>query len=224
MYKITFNLDSAICFIDLPIFDSILSYAWVKDKLGYVPHKLTLTKDEMNDFNKSVQMDNLPITKHKDGYYLASFMQYKDSVEFTGSWKKRWANKHDKLADFGKSKRVIEIDKGKLKSYDMPLNLHSIKEVWFYFDSDNVKEVERLLTTHIYSIGKKQSQGYGIIKGMKLEQIEHNPFDKVIRPIPITNLSDNEKTHLMVDGKLKFMRLQAPYWSMVDAQLCIVGL
>lgn len=225
MYKITFELDSAICFSELPLFDGILAYCYVKDKLGFVPRSLNYNQDEMEKFFKEMQFDKIPLRLHEDGYFLASYMQYNKSSEesFSGSWKKRWANKHDKFADFGKSKRVIEIGKGKFKSYDTLLNLHAIDKVWFYFDSDNISEVERLLSKHLYGLGKKTSQGYGKIKSMILEQIDYNPFEKVIRPVPIPkDITDQEKTKLLLDGRVQLCRIFPPYWSNVRSEVCLV--
>lgn len=223
MYKITFELNSAICFVDKPLFDGLITYCYIKDKLGFIPYKLNFSKQELENFAKELEFDKIPLKKHSDGYFIASYMQYEDKkVEFTGSWKKRWANQHDKIADFGKSKRVVEIDKGAFKSYDMPLNLHSISKVWFFFDSDNVKEVERLVTKYLVGIGKKTSQGYGEIKNIELEKIDYNPFEEgIIRPVPLPKeITDFEKTTLMMENKLLFCRYQPPYWSMVDSELC----
>jgi len=225
MYKITFKLKSPICFIDIPIFDSILSYCYMKeyhsDKMVF--KDLTISKDNLIDFRK---FNDFPIKLHESGlYFISSYMFYDTEKykNFTGTWKKRWANQYDFIADFGKNKRKIDINKGKFKSYDMPLNLHSIKEVWFYFDSDNIKKIEYLIYKHLFGIGKKTSQGYGEIQEMSIEQIDYNPFEKTIRPIPIKslNLSDSEKTKLMIEGKIKMSCYYPVYYNIEAMEFCL---
>ena len=226
VYKIIFELSSPICFIDKPLFDGLITYCYIKDKLGFVPRKINFSAEEIEQFNKEFELSKIPLKKHKDNYFLASYMQYDEekAINFTSSWKKRWANKYDFLADFGKSKRAIEIDKGAFKSYDIPLNLYNLDSVWFFFDSDNVKEVENLIKKHLYGLGKKTSQGYGEIKNIELESINYDPFENIIRPVPLPkNITDFEKTTLMMENKLLICRYQPPYWSMVNSELCRIG-
>lgn len=225
MFKITFKLNSAVCFIDLPIFDSILSYCYMKE---YYPNQmifkdLAISEDKLIDFRK---FEDFPLKLSSDKkYFIASYMFYdKEKYKnFTGSWKKRWANQYDFIADFGKNKRKIDINKGKFKSYDMPLNLHSFKEVWFYFDSDNIKKIEYLIYKHLFGIGKKTSQGYGEIKEICIEEIDYNPFEQIIRPIPLSslNLSDTEKTKLMIEGKIKMSCYYPVYYNLDKMELCL---
>lgn len=227
MYKITFELKSPISFIEPPVFDSIIAYCYMKE---YYPEKmkfkdLSLDSESKIDF---LSFENFPIKKHESGlYFLSSFMQYEKEkgLNFTGSWKKRWDNKHDKIADFGKSKRQIEIDKGAFKSYDMPLNLYVLPKVWFYFDSDNIKEVEKLVTKHLYGLGKKTSQGYGEISNIQIETLDYNPFDNIIRPVPIKslNIPEKEKTDLMLSGKVSYCAFKPPYWETKFFEACLIS-
>jgi len=211
MYKITFHLTDPICFIDRPVFDSILAYAYVKEKNGFVAQKLNLTKEEMIDFSL------MPLKLHKNGYFIASQMFFDEAINFTGSWKKRWDNQHDYLVDFGEGKkRKIEINKGEFKSYDMPLNLYSIPEVYFVFDSDNVNEVERLIEKHIAFIGKKGSQGYGMFDTFSIDEIDLD-FDKnILRPIPVEFLIGKDKEGY----EIKYTSWKPPYWLPINFEVC----
>lgn len=204
MYKITFNFVSPICFIDQPVFDSIIAYALIKEKQGSVIQKLNL--DQIDDFSE------LPIKKHKDGYFISSVMFFNENINSTGSWKKRWANKYDFIADFGKSKRKINITRSEFKSYDVPINLYSIKQGWFYFDSDNIDRVKELIDKYIVGIGKKISQGYGFFDSYTIESSNVN-FDKILmRPIPAN------KTDL--PGIIKYTGWKPPYWLPANMDLC----
>lgn len=168
-------------FIDRPVFDALIVYCWMKEKYGHVPVKLELPNDKLSSF------PGLPIEYHKDGYPLSSVMLFMKDLEYTGSWKKRWANKHDALADFKKSKRKVHTGKGAFKSYDMPIPLHNIKTVWFYFVGDADK-VKHLIDRHLTGIGKKISQGYGFFKSFEIKPAAKQLFsDILLRPIPIAS-------------------------------------
>lgn len=217
MFKITFELGSPISFTTRPTFDAILAYAYVHDMLGYVPQFLNISESGVLKF------ENLPIKRHEKGYFLASYMQYDESIaiESIEKWKKRWANKYDYLADFGKGKkRSISIQSGEFKSYDVPFPIIDIPEVWFYFDSDNIAEIDRLIDNYVSHIGKKRSQGFGYIKSKKLEIIDYNPFENdIIRPIPFEFI-DKEK---FPNVELDFTAWKPPYWNSCNFELCAIG-
>ena len=207
-YKITFHLKSPVCFIEKPTFDGLLAWCMMKDKYGHVEQALNV--DTIDSF------DDMPIIRHDDGYFMASWMMYENDVEFTGSWKKRWANQHDHLVDFGKKKKKVRINAGEFKSYNMPLNLHSLEKVSFYFQSKNIDEVKRLLA-YLWGIGKKTSQGYGEIDFFVINAIDYNPFDgNIIRPIPVKNVEELKGRTLSV----RLMGFKPPYWLPVNQTFC----
>ncbi len=220
MYKVTFQLRTPVCFIDRPLFDAMIAYAYAREYLGN-KFKQGLNYDE----SELIDFEAMPITKHPDGYFLASWMFWdsEKEIEFTGSWKKRWANEYDHLADFGKQKRKVRINAGPYKSYDMPINLHTIPEVWFYFESDNVSEVARLLEKWIYGIGKKRSQGYGEIRDYQIEEEDNMEWhDGVLRPVPITEEQFNQ---LMKSDNVKvgvtYTGYRPPYWLPSNQGYCV---
>lgn len=135
------------------------------------------------------------------------------SIEQTSSWKKRWANKHDSIADFGKSKRKIDVGRGEYKSYDMPVNLVSTPEVWFFFYSNNVGNVEYLIDKHIVYLGKKRSQGYGEISDFTIDSVTDG---KIIRPIP-KRFFDS-----LPPGELKYCAWKPPYWLPDNFEICVI--
>lgn len=180
-HQITFEMATPLCFIDRPIFDALIVYCWMKEKYGHIPVKLELPPEKLSSF------PGLPIDYHLDGYPLSSMMLFFKDLEYEGSWKKRWASRHDALADFKKSKRKVHTGKGALKSYDMPLPLHNIKTVWFYFQGD-AKKVEYLIKRHLTGIGKKISQGFGFFKGFEIKPAARQTFDDILlRPIPVAS-------------------------------------
>lgn len=117
----------------------------------------------------------------------------------------------------GKVKR-IRINAGEFKSYDIPIVVFDLKTVWFYFQSDDVIEVERLIKTHLYGIGKKTAYGYGEVTGFTIDKIDFDPFvNSVIRPIPIepTDLTNGKNI------KSKIMTWKPPYWLPENQTFCI---
>lgn len=212
-YKITFEMVKSMSFIDLPTFDGILSYAFAREKNGDKPfiQKLNYESDELIDFSE------MPITRHENGYFIASSMFFGDCeiIEDTQRWRKRWDCKNDRLADFGKNKRKIDISRGQFKSYDMPITTKLIEKCWFYFQSTNVNEVERLLKKWIHFLGKKRSQGYGEIKSFKIETTKFD-FNKIYRPIPVKFLDSYDSE------KIKYCAWRPPYWLPDNFDNCIV--
>lgn len=202
MYKITFNLKSAISFVERPLFDGILAYCWMKEKYGEVPQKLTINEAEVESFE-------LPLKKHEDGYFMASWLMFDESnhVEAVGSWKKRWANEHDHLTNFQGKKRKVRVVAGEFKSYNMPLVLHNVGKCWFYFDGD-AEAVKSLIEKHLWGIGKKTSQGYGEIGRFEIEKVDFNPFQEIIRPIPIKQ----EDLKNAGGVAMRWMGWKPPYW------------
>lgn len=214
MYKITFKLKSPVSFIELPTFDGILAWCYMKDKYGIVEQKLTIDNPE--------SFDDMPLCKHPDGYFIASWIQYEKekSIEFTGSWKKRWDNRHEHLTDFGKKVRKVRSNAGEYKAYDMPIVLQNIKDVWFFFASENIERVRYLVANHLWGIGKKTSQGYGEIDSFEITEIDNNPFlETVLRPIPVNQTDLSNLQNLSV----KLMGYRPPYWLPENQTFCLYG-
>lgn len=214
-FKITFKLKNQISFIDIPTFDGVLAYAYAKEKLPGCDfaQKLSFSKDEILDFSE------MPISKHEKGYFLASFMFFDESkaIEHIQKWRKRWDNKHDYIADFDGKVRKVRIDAADFKSYDIPLRVIAIDKIWFYFVSENVNEVERLISRHIYFLGKKRSQGYGEIANFEIEKSDFD-FKTIFRPIPIDFV---EKNSTFV-SEIRYCSWQPPYWLPENFTQCAV--
>jgi hypothetical protein len=216
-YKITFKLATPISFIDIPTFDGILSYAFAREKLkgqGFA-QKLNISKEEMIDFSE------MPIIMHEKGYFMASRMFWNEAkaVEQTQRWRKRWANEHDHIADFGKQIRKVRINAGEFKSYDMPMRVVAIDKVWFFFQSASMQEVDRLVRKWIYFIGKKRSQGYGEISFFNIEKSDFE-FSGAFRPIPAEIFGiDLERFGKM---EIRYCAWRPPYWLPDNFEQCVL--
>ncbi len=209
MYKITFKLLSPICFVDRPIFDGIIAYAYAKENLKEKFYQ-KLNIDDIIDFSK------MPIKMHQKGYFISSQMFFDENINFIGSWKKRWESKYDFLV--GDKSRKIRTSQGYFKSFNIPLNLFSIPEVYFYFDTYNLEEIKFLIDKHIAFLGKKGSQGYGLIDYYEIEISNIDFENNILRPIPkkFVNLND------IKDYSIKFTAWKPPYWLPDNFDECVV--
>lgn len=216
-YKITFQLSTPLSIMTPPTFDGVLSYAFARETLGEsFEQRLSLPQDTIIEFSP------MPIVRHEKGYFMASAMQWdKDNmVEFQEKWRKRWDARHDHLVD---KPAKIRIQQGKYKSYDVPYPLKDIKTVWFYFKSNDVQEVERLVTKWIMFLGKKRAYGQGLIDSFVIEQ--DNTFDYlgVFRPIPQSLVDVSEITKLP-NFKFGFAYCgwKPPYWLPNNITECLI--
>ena len=214
-YKITFHLQTPISFIDVPTFDGLLAYCFAKEvKQDKFYQKLSYTKDELIDFRK------LPLGRHKKGYFYASSMQFDKGLEYIEKWRKRWDNQNDYKSDFKKAKRKIAINKAEFKSYDMPIPLNVIPKVWFYFKSSEIEEVIKLLHRQLVGIGKKISQGNGIIRTFEVEETKFN-FDSIFRPIPKKFVTSDMMLNTNNKVVIAYCGWKPPYWLPENMTDCV---
>jgi CRISPR type IV-associated protein Csf3 len=226
MYKITFTmLSESICFTDLPQFDAMLAYCYVQDTLGHVPQKLSYTQDELIDFEEV-----LPLRYDSSHLARASqmFFDKEQHEEWVTSIKKRWANEYDHIVNFGKKKREVNVSRGEFKSYDMPRVVHALKRVWFYFESDNVQEVERLISQHLRGIGKEVNIGFGVFKSFEITETAELSFDThLLRPMPKDLVSKEQVANSEAQGYLvatQYKAYKPPYWLPTNQVLSLVAL
>jgi len=217
-FKITFQLGTPLSIMTPPTFDGVLSYAYARETLGEsFEQRLSLPKDTVIDFSP------MPIIQHKKGYFMASAMQWdkENMVEFQEKWRKRWDAKNDHLVD---KPAKIRIQQGKYKSYDVPYPLKDIKEVWFYFQSNDVQEVERLVSKWILFLGKKRAYGQGLVDSFKIEESDFD-FTQMFRPIPKDKVDVNS---IINQSNFKFgfayCGWKPPYWLPDNITECIISL
>ena len=110
----------------------------------------------------------------------------------------------------------IRPTQGALKEYRIPLALHSALKWRATFEGDG-KVVADLLQ-RISSIGKKRSQGYGLIESWELQPIDtfsfFNTNDLPLRPLPTPFLPDYPIRDIA------FTSWTPPYWSPAAMMLC----
>jgi CRISPR type IV-associated protein Csf3 len=224
MYKITFFIRAPhlISYTDKPMFDALMAYCAAKEYVQNLSFKLTYTQEEIDFVNSKI-----PLKKDAYDCFIASTMLFNknETSEQRINWTKHWDSANDELANFGKKARKINVTSGEFKSYRVALNVHQHKEVFFYFDSENVELVKYLLTKHLPSIGKKRSSGYGEIQNFVVEKIDYNPFEEdILRPIPMESIG-NMQEFIQKYGNKYYSRYTAckpPYHQSANFKDCIV--
>jgi hypothetical protein len=208
-------------FIDIPTFDGILSYAVVRDYLK--KNGRSYISKTHYDAEEMPPVSEMPITLHKNGYFLASQMFFDKSkaVEDTQRWRKRWHSKDQNLADFGGKMRQVEIQKGHFKSFDVPFSSKTVKECWFFFNTDDIKKVKQLVAKWIFFLGKKRAQGFGEILSFEITEAEFD-FNTIFRPIPC-ELADADAIIRSSPVSFRFCAWKYPYWDPANFTKCVIS-
>lgn len=212
LYKVTFYFRTPVLQTQPPMFDGLLAKLWVLENLPPEQHgRKNIPVNEIIDFS-----DKLPIV-YKNGIPQASEMfWHKDqSVNDIVRYRKKWEQRYDHLANFGKKKAQVSVMRGEFKSYDIPYQATAMLLAWFYFESENINEVERML--HLLNgIGKKANIGGGEIKKFEIETTDEVSFDTdILRPIPIRLRPD-------IVRKIQFRAWKPPYWLPENMEACYV--
>jgi len=173
--------------------DGILAYVWMKEN-----HPELMDADAGKN-NPIIIPDDLPIAKRgagDDWYYACSFACYTPLKETRRYWHKRFdAQLAEEYVDFGNRRGKVNVRSAQYKNYRIPLNILLIPEITWYLVGDKA-EVERMVN-QITHIGKKASQGLGLVREWTVESIEEDL--SWLRPIPDENGDD-------------FISIRPPYW------------
>ncbi len=198
--KITALLASPLSFNYDILFDTLLISAKAKG--------LKMSDDEFNADNAINVQD---IVRYLGDIPLCS-KGFVEGIEGTAKYYKRF----DEDSELFACNKKIETGKGKFKNYSNTINTIHSSEIIFYCFGDKEK-ISKLLEK-VYSIGKKISQGYGIVREWKIEECnEINWFDidTPFRPIPCEMFKSNNKNRKVVAYKF-------PYWYKGNKKLCYV--
>jgi CRISPR type IV-associated protein Csf3 len=192
----------------LPL-DSILAAAWMQKNRPDLFYN-----DGMKA--KEILIPELPFQKeniNSQWFWACSFAQYEKQAETVAYWHKRFdAILAEKHVDFGKKRGAVNVKSAKYKNYRMPMvNIITEKIEWYCVgDLEQVKELVNMIT----AIGKKRSQGYGLVDEWTVESWPedwsiYGPKGKFMRAIPDSNGS-------MIWG------VRPPYWYHDNQVMCQV--
>jgi hypothetical protein len=210
MMKATFYLSSPVSFTERPVFDSLLYYAYMTKRVGKYAY-LTPTGRELKELLAGVK---LPLNM-QDGFYLCSYAFFGQSVEGSDSWKKRWESRYDRHADFGRGMRRVNTGSGEYRSYNVPFSALSVERIWFYYDTEQPKQVRELIDDYLVGIGKKVNIGFGWIDRVEYEPAADSAaFRGYCRPLPKDFARESIEAIFPEYPKLRIVRgaCRPPYW------------
>lgn len=136
-------------------------------------------------------------------------------VDSKNVYYKRFDEDNEYFADTKK----IKIGSGRYKNYANTLKVTDVAEIVFYA-LGNKEEIKRLLSW-VYALGKKESQGYGIVREWIVEELKEqidflNP-ENPLRPLPLEYFSNDFK-----NKNRKLVSYKFPYWYNGNKKLCYV--
>lgn len=230
-YKIVFTLNCDTVLNEIPTFDALLSFAYAKyilttkegrdyylkqttseyfkslPILDFIPQRLSIPADEQIDFS------TLPISQHKDGYFLATTGLVVGEDLETRQYYKRFDSLNTDLIKL-KGKRIIKTNKSTFKNEIKIIGVKYINTITFYFNSPSINLIKKLLT-YLPSIGKKGSLGYGFIESSHIETSDFK-FNSIYRPIPLRLLPE------IPEGAIRYCGWKPPYWMPDNMEACAV--
>jgi len=212
-------LDGKVATTDgyLPI-DSILSYAWIKinkpDEL-YNSNPNALSMEEMI-------IPELPIEKREmagEWYWAASFAIYQAEGEFIDYWHKRFDKEHEQFLT-GR-KMTFYPQSGRFRSYRMPLPGDLTQRIVWYCYGNSAKTLKLLIDAAITHIGKKRSQGYGLIKQWKVEETDED-YSEIGPDGGLMRSMLKPPEGLQGNTIMRRYGIRPPYWHVDNIFNCIV--
>jgi len=213
-YKLHVTFYSPCVFYHRPILDSILSYCLQRESQNHLGYYAGTWRDrEFEGINRLPE-----VIAFQREIPMTTFLQYGGNIPvYMDSWKKRFEPKHVHLADFGKARRRIDTTSGQYRSFNMPLSAKVIQDGWFGFIGDGERVLE-LMNRWIWAIGKKPSEGFGVIDSIRLEPWVCAAKDILaLRPVPIDVAKEWE-----LNGIEQFCAWRPPYWGRRNHARCIV--
>jgi len=209
---ITAHLTSPVCSSDFYLpFDSLILSLYLKNKYGQ--EELTLSSCVTDDVKQKIKDAQLPIEKilcNGEEIYKASFCIWPDRCATTKAfYNKTFDLEHSDYINLRASGK-IDTSRGRYKKYHNNIYIRHAQSVKWYCVGKK-DEIESLLSdcTHV---GKKASQGYGLVKRFIIEETEqdYSLYDadgNLMRALPDPNARS-------VYG------IRPPYWLPENQALC----
>lgn len=172
---ITAHLKSSVSIGHSMHFDGILSFARLRYHLGDEYYNLLSRHGQVYDID-------LPIKKDR-GAYLASRVEY-EGMEYTNRWRKRFDVQQ---ATEWKDGKIVYLNSGHYKNYNMRIDLVATEKLcWICV---GIEETISELLKVVYAVGKKRSQGYGIVDKWEVQKTDR----KGVRAFPVEQIQEGEK-------------------------------
>lgn len=213
MYRLDIQFYSPCVFYDPPILDSIIAYCLERennDRLAFFAGR--------SSTREFIGVKKLPeLIEFYQDIPLTTQLQFKsDAPIWMDSWKTRFDFRHHRYME-KKSSNIINASSGKYRSFNVPLQARLIQSGYFVFIGEGL-QVYELLKKWIFAIGKKPSEGFGVIDKMSLMRFTgfKETFILERRPIPSRIAKD-----LDIGGFERMAAWKPPYWRKENHVLCI---
>ncbi len=188
--------------------DSFLAYAAGVEAIGF---------DELQQLSGSPEYfeDEMPLEKTEVGddwvwSCSAAHAGYMDEPGMGEWFVARWRKRFDNDPEHAKKNTQVNITTGEFKSYNAALPYSPATELVFYFEGD-AEAVQNLIDRHVAGIGKKNTQGYGLIRDIEITETGRSSAvyhdGHVLRSVPARFLNGAE-TGVTIERRTT----RPPYW------------
>lgn len=194
--EIIAELATPICIYDKMHFDGFFTYAYKRYVYGKIIYDTHLID------NGSLQVAPvLPLYKNK-GIYFASIAYYDILHEQTNKWRKRFDEHYAER--YASSTVKIPTDRGKFKDYNQKIKIITTDQIkWIVVGN---KHIIKKTLEFLPAIGKKTSQGYGVVKKWKIRNTS-KPGERYY-PVQKSNTFNTFKYPYLQSNKASFVALK----------------
>jgi CRISPR type IV-associated protein Csf3 len=224
--RVTLRLGAPVATSGDPIhLDSLL--AWVR--LHVVPSGLDHPHPATSVAWEPDECISLPLARLRwEGHwwYRASAVTL-DGMRSRVAWSKRWDREHEDRLDLGAA-RQLTLKLGRYKEYHVPMELIAVPALIWYAVGNY--RLVRALVRRIPHVGRKASQGYGLVTGFSCERLADDPatFTRDWRTDegrPARNVPAGfaRERGLHLEGTRR-APVTPPYWRVLEPHVCEVAL
>lgn len=188
--------------------DSILAAEWIRRQL---PDKF-YNPPPPGSKQGWIESD-LPLERRGQGdkwYYACSFNQTRPLREYTHYWHRRFDDVYERHIDLKGHRGKVKETRGQYKAYRTALNIMLLPCLEWYAVGDI--EAVRELCSEITAVGKKQSQGFGLVERWEImpwpqDWSEVGPNGRLMRAVP-------------KDSGTAYWGVRPPYWRKENQCIC----
>lgn len=196
--------------------DSILAWAWMQENHPDLLFNSDPARRELIE-------PDLPLGKVGNGddwFWACDFAHVEQLKEEIAYWNRRVdAAEAEKYVDFQGRRGKLNTSSGRYKAYRMPLPVSIVPEITWTAEGD-AAEVRRLLR-RITHIGKKRSQGYGLVAEWVVEEVpgEWGPWmdGRLRRPVPASMEVPPD-----IPAYKTVLSIRPPYWHPSRKRVCVM--
>jgi len=225
VYRLDIELGAPVAASDPFIhLDSFLSYAVAVEQLGFDGVQELDEDDDPKYFEEEMPLEKIEVAGEwvwACSSALIASPGSEGSVLDSSGWNvTRWRKRFDPDLENSVKDTQINITTGDFKSYNSALPYNAVDTLVFYFCGDPDR-VEELVEEYVPAVGKKRSQGFGVIRSVSVEEASEadSPVfhdGQVLRSLPAQFLKG---TPMGVTIERRTVR--PPYWHAGNQTLAV---